>query len=219
MAGLGMKVHKDFVSKQALAEGLARAVAQALSRAVTIRGAAVLAVSGGTTPQRFFESLSLQEISWDKIVVTLVDERQVDEKSPRSNARLVKQSLMQNRTKAARFVPMFQNVKKASALDLDVVVLGMGNDGHTASFFPGGDRLKDALDANNREGVIEIIASGAGEPRLTFTRAKLLAAAKRFLHIEGHEKLQVLEKARGGDDVLEMPVRSVLKDVEVYWCP
>jgi 6-phosphogluconolactonase len=214
-----MRVHKDFANRQALADGLARAVAQALSRVVTVKGFAVLAVSGGTTPQRFFESLSREEISWDKVVVTLVDERQVNETSPRSNARLVKQSLMQNRAAVARFVPMFQKVKKAANLDLDVVVLGMGNDGHTASFFPGGDRLRDALDDKNREGVLEINAPGAGEPRLTFTRAKLLAASKSFLHIEGHEKMQVLEKARSGDDVMEMPVRAVLKGVEVYWCP
>jgi 6-phosphogluconolactonase len=214
-----MMVHKNFANKQALADGLARSVAQALSHAVTVKGSAVLAVSGGTTPQRFFESLSCEDISWDKVIVTLVDERKVDDMSPRSNARLVKQSLMRNQARVARFVPLYENVKKAAALDLDVVVLGMGNDGHTASFFPGGDRLRDALHDKNREGVLEINAPGAGEPRLTFTRAKLLAASKSFLHIEGHEKMQVLEKARSGDDVMEMPVRAVLKGVEVYWCP
>jgi 6-phosphogluconolactonase len=214
-----MKAHKNFENRQALADALAKDVAGALSKAITQKGGAVLAVSGGTTPQKFFESLSQQEISWDKITVTLVDERQVDETSPRSNARLVKQSLMQTRAKAARFVPLFQNVGGASKLDLDVVVLGMGSDGHTASFFPGGDRLQDALDGNNREAVIEMNAPGAGEPRLTFTLAKLRAAEKCFLHVEGHEKMQVLEKAKSSGDVTDMPVRAVLALVDVYWCP
>jgi 6-phosphogluconolactonase len=210
---------KTFENKQALAEGLARSVAQGLSRAITLKGSAVLAVSGGTTPQWFFESLSHEEIAWEKVIITLVDERQVDETSPRSNARLVKASLLQNTAKAAGFVPLHQNAKKAATLDLDVVVLGMGADGHTASFFPGGDRLMDALDMKNREGVVEMNAPGAGEARLTFTLAKLLAASKLFLHIEGQDKLRVLENAKSDDDVLAMPVRSVLKAVQMYWCP
>jgi 6-phosphogluconolactonase len=210
---------RTFANKQALADGLAHVVAKNLSRTITIKGRAVLAVSGGTTPQRLFESLSHEEITWDKVVVTLVDERQVDETTPRSNARLVKASLMQNLAKAARFVPLYQNVKAAAALDLDVVVLGMGTDGHTASFFPGGDRLKDALDLSNHDGVIEMNAPGAGEPRLTFTLAKLLAASNCYLHIEGADKMKVLEDARTGDDVMSMPVRAVLKASKVYWCP
>ncbi len=210
---------KTFENRQALAQALARVVAQGLSRAITLKGSAVLAVSGGTTPQRFFESLSREEITWDRVTVTLVDERQVDETSPRSNARLVKAALMQNRAKAARFVPLNGNAKKAAALALDVVVLGMGTDGHTASFFPGGDRLGDALDLSNRESVVEMHAPGAGEVRLTFTLAKLMAASKLFLHVEGSEKIKVLEDAESGDDVLLMPVRGVLKAVEVYWCP
>ncbi len=210
---------KTFKNRQALAQALARVVAQGLSRAITLKGSAVLAVSGGTTPQRFFENLSHEEITWENVTVTLVDERQVDETSPRSNARLVKASLLQNKAKAARFVPLHENEKQAAALGLDVVVLGMGTDGHTASFFPGGDRLKDALDQTNREGVVEMNAPGAGEARQTFTLAKLMAASKIFLHIEGSEKIKVLQDAESGDDVLLMPVRGVLKAVEVYWCP
>jgi 6-phosphogluconolactonase len=209
-------------NRQALADALALTVGRALSRVVTVKGKAVLAVSGGTTPQLFFQSLARQQVSWNKIVVTLVDERQVDENSPRSNARLVKANLMQDKAEAATFVPLFQNAKKAAALDLDVVVLGMGNDGHTASFFPGGDRLKDAIDLSNQDAVIEINAPGAGEPRLTFTLAKLVSAQRLFLHIEGAEKYQVLENAKAGGDVASMPIRAVLrqpKKIEIYWCP
>lgn len=213
-----MIVHSN---REELAQVLAKAVAKALSRAVSEKGAAVLAVSGGTTPQRFFECLSQQEISWDKVTVTLVDERQVDETSPRSNARLVKAALLQNKAKAARFVPLFENVKAAASLALDVVVLGMGADGHTASFFPGGDTLAQALDPATQEGIITLTAAGAGEPRLTFTLARLLAA-KLFLHIEGQEKRRVLNEAEAGDDVMHMPIRAVLssgKPIAIYWCP
>ena len=209
-------------SRIALAKALARDVADALSRIITIEGAATLAVSGGSTPQLFFGHLSQADIDWSKITVTLVDERAVDEQSPRSNARLVKASLLQDKAAAARFVTLYQNEAAASALYPDVVVLGMGADGHTASFFPGADRLVEALDPANTEGVMAISAPGAGEPRLTFTFARLIAAASLYLHIEGAEKRRVLEQAQSGSDCAAMPVRAVLhsaKPVHIHWCP
>jgi 6-phosphogluconolactonase len=210
-----------FGSREELATGLAGAVSRALSRIVEDKGAAVLAVSGGTTPKLFFDVLSRQTIAWDKIIVTLVDERQVDIESPRSNARLVAQSLLRNAAKAAHFVPLYRNEAVAAKLNLDVVVLGMGMDGHTASFFPDADRLSDALDATNTEGVMEINAPGAGEPRLTFTFAKLHVPSTKFLHIEGREKAEVFEVAKAGKNVLEMPIRAFLQpgsSLNVYWC-
>jgi 6-phosphogluconolactonase len=211
----------DFKTRESLAAALSNAVGQALDRVIARKGHAKLAVSGGTTPQLFFEHLSHSPLAWDKVTITLVDERQVDETSPRSNARLVKGSLLKNRAAAATFVPLFQNAQAAARLTLDVVMLGMGLDGHTASFFPGGDRLRDALDPANREGVIAITAPGAGEPRLTFALAKLLSASFLFLHIEGRDKATVLETALQGEDVLAMPIRAVLnsgKPLSIYWC-
>ena len=97
----------------------------------------------------------------------------------------------------------------------------MGNDGHTASFFPGGDTLQDAL---NSEGpVIAITAPGAGEPRVTFTLPRLLDTRALYLHIEGDEKAQVLDKALETGPVETMPVRAVLSQshvpVSLFWCP
>jgi 6-phosphogluconolactonase len=209
-----------FENRSALAQGLADRIARALSRAITRQGHAVLAVSGGTTPGLFFERLSHEGISWEKVTVTLVDERQVDETSPRSNARLVKSILIQNKARAARFVPMFQN-EEVKRLRPDAVVLGMGEDGHTASFFPGGDNLDAALH-NSSAAVVDMNAPGAGEPRLTFTLPVLLEAKVLCLHIEGASKKAVLEKAISGTDVVEMPIRAVLQSespVEIYWCP
>lgn len=212
----------NFENREALAQGLAQRVAQVLSRSVTLNGCAVLAVSGGTTPALFFSHLSHQPISWDKVAVTLVDERQVAETNPRSNAALVRKTLMVNEASAATFVPLYKNAQNAARLKPDCVVLGMGEDGHTASFFPGGDRLDAALDPNGKTAITEINAPGAGEPRLTFTLARLLQAATVCLHIEGARKQVVLEAALGGNDLHQMPVRAVLKSshpVDVYWCP
>lgn len=212
----------DFANRDALASGLADRVARGLSRAISRQGNAVLAVSGGTTPRLFFEHLSHEAITWEKVTITLVDERQVDEDSDRSNARLLRQNLLQNNAGAARFVPLFRNELAASALEPDVVVLGMGEDGHTASFFPGGNNLDEALNPKTTTALITMAAPGAGEPRLTFTLAHLLKTKLLCLHIEGMSKQAVLEKAMAGTDVHEMPIRAVLqadRPLDIFWCP
>jgi 6-phosphogluconolactonase len=109
-------------------------------------------------------------------------------------------------------------------LPFDAVILGMGNDGHTASFFPGGDRLPEALDINNATRVLPMRAAGAGEPRITFTLSALLETRALYLHIEGDAKRQLLADARLGlGEAAKFPVRSVLTQqrvpVAVYWCP
>ena len=211
-----------FENRESLAAALADRVARGLSRAISRKGTATLAVSGGNTPALFFEHLSREPITWDKVTVTLVDERQVDETSPRSNARLVKQGLLQNNAKAARFVPMFGNVEAAAALELDVVVLGMGDDGHTASFFPAGDKLAEALNKKTTISLLPMQAPAAGEPRLTYTLPALLKAKVLCLHIVGEKKHTVLENAITGTDVMEMPIRAVLQagnPLEIFWCP
>lgn len=211
----------NFTSPEALAQRLSANVAASLRQALAANSKATLAVSGGTTPQKFFEYLSLQKLDWSRVTITLVDERQVDEASPRSNARLVKATFVQNAAAGVQFVPLFQNPAAAMIADFDVIILGMGNDGHTASLFPGGDNLVTAL-SPAAPPLIEISATGAGEPRLTFTLPKILASKEIILHIQGADKLATLQKVLGGDDIMQMPVRAVLnspKAVEIYWCP
>jgi 6-phosphogluconolactonase len=223
---------RNFPDGQHLAEALADQVAADLSAGILARGAASLAVSGGSTPARFFAALSGRDIAWDKVTVTLVDERWVDETSDRSNARLVKATLLQGKAAAARFVPLYQggdapDEAKASAAQktvpqpLDVAILGMGNDGHTASFFPGGDTLSEALTGEGP--VIAIRAPGAGEPRVTLTLARLLAARALYLHIEGEKKVATLEKAEAEGPVEDMPIRAVLRQTRspltIFWSP
>ncbi|MBI2718035.1 MAG: 6-phosphogluconolactonase [Rhizobiales bacterium] len=216
-----MAAERLFADRERLAWHLASDVAGALRRTIAEKGKATLAVSGGATPRLFLEKLSQMGIPWPQVTATLVDERQVSEDSERSNARLVRTSLIQNKAAAARFAPLYENPSAADVLPLDVVVLGMGNDGHTASFFPGGDRLAEALDPAAAPAVIEMIAPGAGEPRLTFNLSALQSASVLMLHIEGPEKRKTLERALGEGPVSEMPVRAVLRShipLTLYWC-
>jgi 6-phosphogluconolactonase len=101
-------------------------------------------------------------------------------------------------------------------------VLGMGEDGHTASFFPGGDNLAKALDPKGDCALFTMEAPAAGEPRLTYALPKLIAASRLFLHIEGEKKQQVLEKALTDHSSLAMPIHAVLQSpapLHLYWCP
>ncbi|WP_404400112.1 6-phosphogluconolactonase [Pelagibacterium halotolerans] len=225
-----------FATKEKLAEALADAIAENLNAGIDAHGKATLAVSGGSTPKRFFEALSRREdVDWENVVVTLVDERWVDETSDRSNARLVKEYLLQGPAKAATFVPLYSGGAEPDAAGIertnaalaelpapfDAIILGMGSDGHTASFFPGGDTLSDALTGEGP--AIAIRAPGAGEARVTFTLPRLLATRALYLHIEGDEKAQVFDKALETGPVEDMPVRAVLSQsvvpVSLFWCP
>ena len=227
----------NFADGHALATALAERVADRLRAGLLERDFAVLAVSGGRTPLHFFELLSQASLEWSRVQVTLVDERWVDESDPRSNARLVRDHLLQHAAGAASFVPLYtgaltpeegqaETARRIHALPLpfDAVVLGMGLDGHTASFFPGGDQLAAALDPNLPSSVLPMRAPGAGEPRITLTLPTLLEARHLFLHIEGEDKREVLAQARLGlGEAAHYPVRAVLEraptPVAVYWCP
>lgn len=226
----------EFADGAALAEALADRVADVLAEAVAQRGAASIAVSGGSTPKLFFKALSSRDIDWPRVTVTLVDERFVPADNPRSNHLLVAENLLQGKAAAARFVPLYREAGSAEAAaelastetaaigrPFDVVVLGMGTDGHTASFFPGGSRLAEAISAETPRGVITMEAEGAGETRLTFTFASLRDARLLVLHIEGQGKKDVLAAAEADGPETDMPVRAVLRraqtPVDIYWAP
>ena len=225
-----------FPDPATLAASLAAAIANDLRTALTARGVASLALSGGNTPKRFLQALSLQSLPWKDIAVTLVDERWVPESSERSNARLLRGNLLQGAAAEARFLPLYRNAPEPEQALLeierdlaslpspfDAVVLGMGHDGHTASFFPGGDRLAEALDPATTARVLPMRAADAGEPRLTLTLPTLLAAHHLYLHLEGAAKQRVLEDAVAGTGAgAGYPVRDVLRHatapVQVFYC-
>ena len=210
-----------FADRERLAWHLASDVAAALRRLVAANGKATLAVSGGETPKLYFDKLSHMGIPWASVTVTLVDERQVPETSERSNARLVLAHLLKDKAAAARFVPLYENPAAAELPPFDIVILGMGSDGHTASFFPGGDNLATALDPRTTERIVTMVAPGAGEPRLTFTLPVLTDTGYLVLHIEGAAKRKVLDMALKDGPAEIMPVRAVLRSqtpLTLYWC-
>ncbi|MDP3523901.1 MAG: 6-phosphogluconolactonase [Hoeflea sp.] len=226
----------EFDSGAELAAALARRIAETLTLAIAARGQATLAVSGGSTPKVFFAALSREAIDWDKVTVTLVDERMAPPGDDRSNQRLVSLHLLQNQAAAAKFVPLYSAsgdaavvaARAAEAIDtlplpLDAAVLGMGTDGHTASFFPGGTTLAQVTDPASTTSVMAMEAPGAGEPRLTLTLPRLVEAGLVVLHIEGEAKKVVLARALEDGPETELPVRAVLRHattpLEIYWAP
>jgi 6-phosphogluconolactonase len=226
----------DFADRTELAKALADAVAADINAALVGDGVAAIAVSGGTTPAKFFMALGKhKDVDWTKVYVTLVDERWVDETSERSNALLVNEKLLQGPAAMAHFIPLYSGGETPDAAAIArtdrlletlprhyaAVLLGMGNDGHTASFFPGGDNLAEALRGEGP--AVSIRAPDAGEPRITQVLRRLLDTTKLYLHVEGEEKAVTLAKALGEGPIEDMPIRAILrqqvKPLEIYWAP
>lgn len=213
--------------------GLAQDIAQRLDAAIEARGVAVLSVSGGRSPIALFGALRRQPLDWSKVRVTLVDERCVPGTHPDSNALLVYTHLLQDNARAARFVPMIEEaaeplpapavLAQAASLALqaagrtDVLVLGMGADGHTASLFPDALNLADALDLNNPHAciAIELANPPANAPfqRLTQPLAQLLRARHIVLPLSGADKLATLRLAQQGISA-QYPVSCVLHQTQ-----
>ena len=219
-----LPARRRFETGEELAPAFAAWATDILREAIALRGMALLVVSGGTTPKRFFEALSQAKIDWPRVAVTLADERRVPDDSPRSNARLVRATLLKNLAAGAYFAPLAdsrvspeQEFAAASARiahlpsPADLVVLGMGDDGHTASWFPNSEGLLEAIDPAGRALVAPITAPGAGEPRLILTGRVILRARKIALQIEGPAKRTTLAKALGEGPLEEMPIRAVLR--------
>ena len=221
-----------------LANALAASVAADLARGIAARGQAFLAVSGGKTPLRFLQALAAQTLDWAKVAVTLVDERWVPPGDARSNEGFVRANLLQGRAAAARFVPLYKAgaatpdagapaiAAGIAMLDLpfDALVLGMGDDGHTASFFPDADNLAAATDPKTDAIVLPIHARSAGEPRITLTLPTIIDSRAIYLHIEGERKRAVLETARYvAASNHAYPITAVIRNarapLQVYWCP
>jgi 6-phosphogluconolactonase len=221
--------------RAALAQALATRVADALARRLKIAARAALAVSGGTTPTLFFERLAARSLDWSRVDVTLVDERWVPDSSPRSNAALARAHLLQGAAAAATFLPLTSDDPTpqaglarlearlaALATPFAAVVLGMGLDGHTASFFPGADRLVAALDRDAPGRLEAIHAAGAPEPRVTLTARLLLESRLTILHIEGAAKRAALARALAPGPIEDMPIRLFLRDarpLDIFWTP
>ena len=205
-----------------LANNLAGELRQALDHEDRVS----LAVPGGTTPGPMFDDLCAADLPWDRVDVMLTDERWVPETSDRSNTRLLRERLLVNRAAAANYVSLYTGVptpeEGADALDgavrphlpLTVLLLGMGADMHTASIFPGADRLDDALHGSDL--VVPMRAPGAPEPRVTLTANVLKGAISTHILIKGEDKRAALERARHLS-AEEAPISVVLRNATVHW--
>jgi len=230
-------VERVFADAETLAQTLALNVANELRTGIAARGEALVALSGGTTPRRFLELLAQQSLDWTRTTVTLADERWVPPQNPRSNERLLRETLLRGAAAAAHFVPLYTaaagpeqgcasiaaNVAKLH-FPFDAVVLGMGNDGHCASLFADGDRIDDALRADAEARVMPMHAPSAGEPRMTLTLAALVNTRSMFVHIQGAEKDDVFARIqRDAPGLAQAPIGKVLQHSPVmpilFRCP
>lgn len=224
----------EFSSTSVLDAELAQFVAARLSDALAARGTASLAVSGGRTPAGFLRALAVQPLDWSHIYVTLADERWVAPDHADSNARLIREILLAGPASAAYFLPLFNDAESSArgqaitenqltALHwpLDVVVLGMGDDGHTASLFPQAPELAEACTTTAR--CVAITPVTAPHERISLTLSALAAARCLIVHITGQNKRDLLDAALSSIPKPHLPIRRVLdatrSTCHLFWAP
>lgn len=217
---------KTYPNRAALMAGLAAVMADELATALSL-GPATLSVPGGTTPGPVFDILSDTDLDWARVCVLLNDERWVGQDSPRSNTRLLGERLLRGKAAAATLLPLYAPAPQpedqldalahaiAPHLPINVLLLGMGNDMHTASLFPGADRLSQSL-APDAPILMALRADAAGEPRITLSARVLQSASHIHVLITGPEKRQALERALTLPPELA-PIRTVLDQATVHW--
>lgn len=217
----------EYPDRELMMFSLADRLAGDLGHALRTKPAVSFSVPGGTTPGPVFDTLSGAPLDWDRVTIFLNDERWVPESHARSNARLVRARLLTGRAAAAAFVPLHAGMAEPEEalaalteaitphLPIDVLLLGMGADMHTASLFPGADRLAEAL-APDAPVLLPMRAPGAGEPRVTLTARVLADAMACHILITGAEKRAALDRAAGLAPA-EAPVRAVLANAVVHW--
>lgn len=210
-----------FVSSDELNQQFAERLCAILTDAIEQRGQAYLVVSGGRTPQALFQKLSQAQLDWSKVTITLADDRFLPDTEADSNERLVKASLLQNNAAAASFISLYAAFEKAEqavptllqrVVDLptfDAVILGMGEDGHTASLFPCSKEVQAGM-AADAPALLAVNPTTAPYQRISFSKTRLLNSRFLFLHLVGDSKLKVLEQAMASHDVLAMPIRAFL---------
>ncbi|WP_192985720.1 6-phosphogluconolactonase [Pseudomonas sp. EggHat1] len=214
-----------------LAQALAVRVADALRQAITSRGKATLVVSGGRSPVPFFEALAQQQLPWAQVLVSLADERWVPVNHAGSNEALVRRHLLRGPAAEARFLSLYQvagsleqaaelaDAAVAELVPIDVLVLGMGDDGHTASLFPHSPNLHQALQPDCARRVLPMLAPSEPAQRLTLTLPVLASARLPLLAIQGQAKLNTLSAALMPGETAQLPIRAFLNSpLEIHWC-
>ncbi len=227
---------RTFADRTAWAAACAVRLADTLSAALAEDGKAVFAGSGGSTPSPIYARLAEASLDWARLVVTLIDERYVPETSSESNAALLKRTLLTGPASAARFIPLYSpqvTVDRAAALAahalaaeggrIDAVLLGMGEDGHICSMFPGNPALKSLLSPALRPTVFGVAAGRDGMApsleRLSINLPYLAGARRVVLALTGARKRDVFEREAAGDPNTQPIAALIANDVplEVLW--
>lgn len=232
-----MTNERIFDSGEAMLAGMVAETVYRLETALSERGHATISVAGGRFPKPLFRALSEVDLAWDKVTVTLGDDRWVSVDDDQSNEKLVRENLLINKAASAKFVSLTTDdanpedaietlnarLKDQLGWPMDVVFLGMGDDGHTASLFPSStpEDLKRGLYPENGELVAAARPTASPVPRISMTLPALLNARYIGIHITGQSKWSTYETAKNGSTIEEMPVRGILKQtdtpVDLWW--
>lgn len=219
----------DYPDDELMAVHLANTLAGELTAALEHKDRVLFVVPGGTTPGPVFDNLCDADLDWSRVDVLPSDERWLPEVHVRSNSRLIRERLMVGRAARARFVPLYSKAETpepvlaeleeaiSPALPINVCLLGMGKDMHTASLFPGADNLEAALD-RYAPVLVPMRAAEVPEPRLTLSARVLRDALALHVVITGQAKRAALERARAMEPA-KAPVAAVLEEATVHWAP
>lgn len=223
-----------FRTTEQLNMAFSRKISKLLRDGIEENGRASLVVSGGRTPADLFNTLSKSSLDWSKVDISLADERWVDNSNEASNEKMLRTKLLINNAANANFVPLktqhgdaedavmtcTENLQKIRT-PFDVLILGMGEDGHTASLFPCSEQIAQGLDLESGNAFIAVQPTTAPNQRMSLTLPALLNSNQIFLHLTGESKKEVLNTVLSDDDALVMPIRAVINnaDVELVWAP
>lgn len=216
---------KEFSSKDQLDQALCADLAKIIQRAISDKGSANILLSGGSSPIRLYELMSNADLDWSKVLIGLVDERFVPPINEFSNEKMIREKLIQNQAQSARFVGMVANtldqIENVNFIEgkyqpfmqkIDLVLLGMGEDGHTASLFPN-DEVSEQLLKSSEVGIYNTISPNFPNYRITCSAAMLLQAENIILMLSGEKKLQVFETSTD----YQLPISFFKDKLQVYY--
>jgi 6-phosphogluconolactonase len=190
---------------------LTKLISDKLKLAIAKKGNATFVVSGGNSPLKLFDNLSKIDLPWNKVQITLVDDRLVDKNHIHSNQKLITDHLLKNKAKLANFIPLSEKIIKSKIIltPFDVNLLGMGEDGHFASLFPDMIKNFNSFDLNADPNVFSITSHGDPFlPRITMNLSLILKSEFIVLLVKGAIKQKIIDQAKNDNS---LPIHYLLK--------